>query len=393
MATTVELARELKLKAELLTEGVTAEAEAIEGLGKEYKEQCHGLFGWDFENHVGQTLPDDFRLLPGGTVVQFRQNSKSRFCVSKTADGLVLREANEVLCRVEWLPRPAFYERTTTDGTPMTKVAQIGGEDSFFVCYNNYCSHWQNGKQCLFCNLVTTKQTYRSVLTRKKLNQIGETAAAAFSEGVVRHCLLTGGCFPGENETDLVVEILHTLRNYLGVSDVPGCVLASPPRDLREIERIREAGITGIGYSLEIWNRDMFKAICPGKEEHPGYEKFLDSLEYAVGIFGRGNVFCALVTGIEPREYLLEGVEYLAAKGITSLCFIWSPVPGSRLEGHRNPTAEWYLNTTRRVVDIFEKNALPLNENIHCYRCDGNTLFHDEARLRSLSSATNKTAG
>lgn len=372
--------QEIQIKAALLTEGINAEPEALAGLGEIYKEQNHGLFGWDFENHEGELLPDDFRL-PEGTVVQFRKNSRSPYIVKKESSGLVLTKGEEIITGVEWLKRPAFYDLKTSDGVPMTKVAQIGGEDNFFVCYNNFCSHWLDGKQCLFCNLVTTKKTYKSVLSSKKLHQIGEAAGAAFQEGVAEHVLLTGGCYPGEDETAIVSKIIRTIGEYTGLKRIPGCLLASPPKDLKEIERIYESGINGIGYSLEIWGRRLFSAICPGKYEEPGYDKFLETLTYAAEVFGRGQVFCAFVTGIEPRESLLEGVEFMAQRGIYSLCFVWSPAPGSKLEGHRTPSPEWYVETNEKIVDIFQRYDLPPTAN-HCYRCDGNTLFHDETRRR-----------
>ncbi len=376
----MSLEKEIQIKAALLTEGVNAEPEALAGLGELYKEQNHGLFGWDFENHEGELLPDDFRL-PGGTVVQFRKNSRSPYVVKKESSGLVLTKGEEIITGLEWLKRPDFYSCQTSDGVPMTKVAQIGGEDNFFVCYNNFCSHWLDKKQCLFCNLVTTKKTYRSVLSSKKLHQIGEAAQAAFAEGAANHVLLTGGCYPGEDETVKVCKIIKTIREYTGLKKVPGCLLASPPPDLQEIERIYESGIGGIGYSLEIWDRRLFSGICPGKDERPGYDKFLETLTYAADVFGRGNVFCAFVTGIEPRDSLLEGVEFMARRGIYSLCFIWSPAPGSRLEGHRTPGSDWYVETNKKIAGIFEKYELPPTPN-HCYRCDGNTLFHDAVRLR-----------
>ena len=77
----------LELKASLLVEGVRATQDALSGVGAKYKEQNHGLFGWDMEDHAGLALPDDF-LLPDGTIVQFRMNSSSPFC-SKIS-GIVL---------------------------------------------------------------------------------------------------------------------------------------------------------------------------------------------------------------------------------------------------------------------------------------------------------------
>src|SRR4030042_2062882 len=95
--------RFLELKAELLVEGIRANPEALREVGVKYKEQNHGLFGWDFEDHVGKMLPDDF-LLPNGTVVQFRQNSRSPYLVARKDKGLVLSRDEEELCPVESLP-------------------------------------------------------------------------------------------------------------------------------------------------------------------------------------------------------------------------------------------------------------------------------------------------
>ncbi len=94
----------LKLKAELLVEGIQATPEALKGMGKKYKEQNHGLFGWDFEDHAGMVLPDDF-LLPDGTVVQFRKNGRSPYRVTVEENGFMLSSGKEGICMVEWIPR------------------------------------------------------------------------------------------------------------------------------------------------------------------------------------------------------------------------------------------------------------------------------------------------
>ena len=110
--------KSLELKAELLVEGIRANPDALREVGVKYKEQNHGLFGWDFEDHVGKMLPDDF-LLPNGTVVQFRQNSRSPYLVAMKEKDLVLSRGEDELCRVEWLPKPAYYARNVPYPVPI----------------------------------------------------------------------------------------------------------------------------------------------------------------------------------------------------------------------------------------------------------------------------------
>ncbi|MFH0887009.1 MAG: radical SAM protein, partial [bacterium] len=148
----------LELKAQLLIEGLKATPEALQEVGIKYKEQNHGLFGWDFEDHVDSVLPDDFTL-PDGTVVQFRKNSQSPYQVERKGENLFLSGVNGEICKVKWIPRPQYYDRVTSNNNEMVKIGQIGGEDCLFFCYQNYCSHFSRQEECLFCNLVSTSQT------------------------------------------------------------------------------------------------------------------------------------------------------------------------------------------------------------------------------------------
>lgn len=370
------------LKAALLTEGIRANPECLKEMGVKFKEQNHGLFGWDFENHVGWKLPDDF-CLPDGTVVQFRFNSKSRYDVIMHEDMLKLYFDDKEICPLTWIERPAFYNKKTTTNNDMIKIGQIGGKDCLFFCYQNYCSHFANNKQCMFCNLVSTSKTYDSVLKKKDFHDIGEVAQAAWSEGIVNHILLTGGCFSHEKEVTLVSEILESIKKYTGFEKIPGVLLPSPAIGT-SIERYYETGISAIGYSMEIWDEKLYKAICPGKAETTSHKEFIDSIEKAVKVFGEGNVFIALVMGLEPRETFLDGIKVLSGTGANIVPFVWSPNPGSKLEGHRAPSAEWYVDVILEAAEIVYKNNVPSGTENHCYQCDGNSLLHDALRLKGI---------
>jgi len=375
--------RFLELKAELLVDGIRATPEALEEVGKKYKEQNHGLFGWDFEDHSDILLPDDF-VLPDRTVVQFRKNSRSPYQVIKKRNNLILSNGCGEICEVSWIPRPAYYSTETTVGHKMVKIGQIGGEDCLFFCYQNYCSHFSKHEQCLFCNLVSTSDTYHSVLKRKDKEDIGEVAKAAFSEGNVRHVLLTGGCFNHEKEIELVSDILKSIRKHTGLDRVPGTILPSPAKGEDDIRKYYDTGIKAIGFSMEIWDDKLYKAICPGKAKDVTHDTFLRSMETAVRIFGPGNVFAVFVMGLEPRKTFLEGVGTITGLGANVVPFVWSPNPGSSLEGHRAPTSKWFTETILEASEIVYQAKVPAGTENHCYRCDGNSLLHDALRLKGI---------
>ena len=373
----------IELKAELLTNGINATSEALRELGSKYKEQNHGLFGWDFEDHAGIALPDDFAL-PDGTIVQFRRNSHSKYLVNLTNHELILNNGEKELCHLKWLPRPDFYNQKTTSNNKMVKIGQIGGEDCLFFCYQNYCSHFSQNQQCLFCNLVATSKTYDSVLKKKDTEDIGEVAKAAFSEGKVRHVLLTGGCFGHQREIELVSEIVASIREHTGLSSVPGTILPSPAITMEEIQKYHDSGIKAIGFSMEIWSERLYQAICPGKSKSISHGAFIKSIQNAVKVFGDGNVYGVFVMGLEPKETFLEGIRELAGLGANIVPFVWSPNPGSKLEGHRAPTSKWFVETILEAAEIVHDAKVPPGTENHCYKCDGNSLLHDALRLKGI---------
>ncbi|MDO8587786.1 MAG: radical SAM protein [Armatimonadota bacterium] len=374
----------LRLKANLLVDGVNFEPGALDEVGTLFKEQNHGLFGWDFANHKGIDLPDDF-MLSDGTVTQFRFNPSSSYTMLVRDGELVVERSGETLDSVSLIPRPKYYDSVTESGAVMRQIAQIGGEDCFFVCYQNYCSHFAKGEECAFCNLVSTKKTYDSVLTRKDVNDIGEVAAAAFSEGMCEHILLTGGCFSRQKETALVADIVQSIRSALGTAAVPGTILPSATTNEDDMRRYRDTGIGALGYSMEIWDEAIYKAFCPGKAMNTSHDAFFNAIGKAVRIFGPGNVYGVFVMGLEPRKSFIEGVRTLSAIGANVVPFVWSPNPGSMLEGHRAPTAEWYVDTILEAAEIVCESGTPSGTANHCYRCDGNSLLHDALRLKGVT--------
>ena len=304
--------------------------------------------------------------------------------VNLTNHELVLNNGEEELCQVKWLPRPDYYNQKTTFNNKMVKIGQIGGEDCLFFCYQNYCSHFSQNEQCLFCNLVATSKTYNSVLKKKDTEDIGEVAKAAFSEGKVRHVLLTGGCFNHQKEIELVSEIVTSISEHTGLNSVPGTILPSPARSMDEIQKYYDSGIKAIGFSMEIWNERLYQAICPGKSKSVSHETFIKSIRNAVKVFGEGNVYGVFVMGLEPKETFLEGIRELAGLGANIVPFVWSPNPGSKLEGHRAPTSKWYVETILEAAEIVHEAKVPPGTENHCYRCDGNSLLHDALRLKGI---------
>ena len=135
---------------------------------------------------------------------------------------------------------------------------------------------------------------------------------------------------------------------------------------------------------MEIWDEKLYQAICPGKSDATSHKDFVHSIESGVRIFGAGNVYGVFVMGLEPGKTFLEGVRAIAGLGANVVPFVWSPNPGSILEGHRAPTSQWYVDTVLGTSEIVYRAKVPSGTENHCFRCDGNSLLHDALRLKGI---------
>jgi len=128
------------------------------------------------------------------------------------------------------------------------------------------------------------------------------------------------------------------------------------PADLSVLPKYKEAGFANISTNIEVWDRNLFASICPGKEKrNGGWRHWVDSLEASVDIFGKGNVHSTIVGGLEPKESTLEGIEYLASKGVVCHFSAFRPEKGTALEGYRSPEASFHWELLDKGTDIYRR--------------------------------------
>jgi radical SAM family protein len=356
------------LKEQLYEELATKNAAMVEGiafnpnifkhldLGGRYQEQVHTLFEMDHEHHVAIAFPCGFRS-PNGLHIGLRWDNRSPYSLSWDDGVYHLRERGRILFPIEFDRRPKYYQYTTSDGTLMKTVAAYGREGTINVAYSNECALKEKGEDCLFCNANATKDAYgeKENIFWKNPRQIGETVAAAYREGA-KHVNLTGGFIPERREVDYYLDVAEAIQEHTGLEDFNGTAVIGAPKDLKVIDKYKEAGFRTLAINIECFDKNYFNTICPGKVSHCGsYEQWLEAIGYAASVFGFGRVRSGIVAGIEPKEKTLEGVEYFASLGVITLAGAWCANPGSALEGHRTPLPAWHLDMAKKAAAIARK--------------------------------------
>ena len=387
--------KEIRLLVQLDNEGVNVDPELFKDLDYEakYAEQIRACFDWNFKTYKASKIPAGFRFRASRRFSPLYWNPASAFSIVSDEGNFYLAKKGEILQEVIFQRKPAFYNKKTRDGKHMSRVVQANERGRAAITYSNECSLKEKGLDCLFCNINATKDNFGELdnIEWKNPRQIAEAVREAYKEGY-RGYNLTGGFVPERREVEYYIDVIEAIKSETGTEDVHGMACVGAPHDLSVIEKYREAGYQHIATNLEIWNENLFKTICPGKEQLcGGRQNWINALKHEVEVFGKGNVRSIFVSGIEPKEYLLEGIEHLASLGVVAIPSVWKPCIGSAFEGHNSPSTEWHQEVTERTYAIYNKYGFTIEQFYYVFSndcalaylfaLDGQTLSWKEKEL------------
>lgn len=356
-----ELFKELDLSNQIANEGIYISPEVIATIDfeNEVEEQMRTCFDMNHETYTRTKLPTSVRLSSNFRLgLPYRHSS--RFTIQHEKGKYYLLNGNNLIDEITFVEKPKYYNYKTSDGISMKTIANEVGKTKISVAYSNECALKDKGLDCKFCNINATKSRFADLqgIAWKTPGQIAETYAKAREEGY-QAITITGGFIPERREVEYYIDVAEAIQDVTGLKEFGGAACVGAPADLSVIEKYKEAGYSAISSNMEVWDENIFKTICPGKEQIcGGRQNWINALKHEVEVFGKGNVRSFFVAGIEPKSTLLEGIEYLTELGVVAIPLHWIPNPGSELEGHRAPNPEWYLDLYQKTYTLLRKNGL-----------------------------------
>jgi hypothetical protein len=269
---------------------------------------------------------------------------------------------------IQFRRKDPFFSQKTSDGLAFTKIsADASPEGTISGGFSRECSLKDKGEDCLFCDInVRADAEPEDKNFHKTALQIAEVYSAAVEAGIANRINVTGGFMPERRELDTYVDIAEAIKARVGQEKFVGSISMGSPLDYSVIDKYKEAGYYSVRMDIEVWDKNIRKAIVPGKENQcGGWDNWVKALEYAVKVFGWGRVGSNIVAGIEPKKSSLEGVEYLASKGIGCPAGIFQPRIGTGLEGFRTPETSWHLDRSLKEAEILKRYGFTLEQLQH----------------------------
>lgn len=249
----------------------------------------------------------------------------------------------------------------------MEKIGVVTG-DFLAIAIDNRCWFWgyyqddelvnYKEKQCKFCGIGLSMK--RDELYRKDNQDIIEVVGAALEGGDVKHLGINAGTFPppgrGHQEyAELISEIKSRHDIWIRLS-------ICPPEEEKYIDILFDSGADQVGYDIEVYDPELYKYICPGKNEEVDrgipHAHFDRMLRYAAKRGGPNKTYSILVTGLESKESTVAGVEHLCQLGVVPRMGIFRPIPGTHLEKHPVPSPEYLVYCYRKLRELTMKYGI-----------------------------------
>ncbi len=269
---------------------------------------------------------------------------------------------------------PQFYQSCTKEGVPYKKVALLHGSDCLASTILQSCVYWGKDRGCKFCGIGLSWKSGQTIF-KKEPGHLAEVAEEAKREGV-RHITLTAGSTEGRRlESKLYFNATQAIINKTGL---PVHVQLMPPISKDGLERLRDAGVVGIGIHLESFDRDVLRRIAPCKASID-LDEYYRSWADAVQVFGKNQVNTYILIGLgESVQGLREGCKTVASMGVYPFVVPFRPIPGTGL-AHMKPMA------SEAVKEIYQETAQILEASgLHwqavkagCVRCRGCSALPD----------------
>ena len=267
-------------------------------------------------------------------------------------------------------PKPAWYDARTSSGKVMTRVGSLQG--TYLGVYPaKVCDYWleQPKEQCRFCSVGLNLGADDD--DEKSVDEVVEVVRAARRESGITYVDFNTGHYEGDTYLDIlepyIVRVKEATNVLIGVQ-------TPPHHDLARYRELRRMGVNRVSFCFELYNRERFETVCPGKHREYGLDRYLAAVEYCaneVGPTGRGFepwvTNGEIIAGLESPEDSIAAINWITGVGAIPTVCVFRPLLGTDYKGLEPPRTEELIPVFGRLYDACMEADLPIGgaPNVH----------------------------
>jgi hypothetical protein len=226
------------------------------------------------------------------------------------------------------------------------------------------CEYWTATPikvNCKFCSVGLNLGVDDA--DEKSVGEVLEVVRAARAESGITYVDFNTGHYAGDTYLDILEPYIVRIKEELGL--LVG-VQTPPHRDLRRYDGLRELGVNRVSFCFEIFDRERFKEICPGKDAEYGLDFYLEAVRYCAALGKKGprrEPWVAngeIIAGLEPPESSIRAIDWITSVGAIPTVCVFRPLLGTDLADAAPPQTEDMLPVFRRLYEACMEAGLPI---------------------------------
>ena len=359
---------------------------------KRYKTKDYFIFSFDMatldeleaKGKQFMSAPEEVKFYGGEldlkpTIFNVRLNPKSPYQINFEQEKPILCYQNQPFADTEFHPYPDFYQSKLTSGKKISQIAPVL-EWGYLIYLTIFrlCQYWGRDEECQYCdineNYRQQKKAGKEYTGVKNIKDILEALSIIKEkDSVTRAITITGGSITsnlhGKKESDFYLDYITAISKKFGKHWIIKAVVEA--YELEDCKKLKQGGIQIYHPNYEIWDQQLFKQICPGKERFVGWQEWMNRIVASADIFGPANVIPNFVAGVEMAqpmgisnvheavESTRQGLEFFMSKSIMPRFTTWCREPLAHLKDQMAPPLEYYAKLLLVWRDTMEKYQLP----------------------------------
>jgi hypothetical protein len=276
---------------------------------------------------------------------------------SRDSGGYVITDSAGGEVPVTMVPRPGFYNSKTTTGIPFSDIGTVHGS-YVVITPSPRCDFFNTNVECRYCAGNFDIDGNGAADRVYSVDEVLETVEAILTEGTSEIIYLSIGFSKGDDGgIEFLTPYIKAVKKHFNCLVA---VEALPPKENRWIDHTYAVGADSVLYNLEIFDKELFRVICPGRAELIGRDRYIEALRYASGIFPNGTVASHLIVGLEPPGSTCMGIDLLTSMGVVPILPIYRPRP-SRALRIEPLTTEIIIPVYRHLYKAVKNNHINMN--------------------------------
>lgn len=194
-------------------------------------------------------------MLPGGIVFKLHIRPDSPLTLKEDSEKLYILLEKKVLSEFRFLPRPNFWNYTTSKGTPKKKLAQMYGLNSLNFNIYSGCEFWNVGKECRFCSVKSTVSGDNPIEVKKSPEELADVCELATKYDDINYIIVTGGSHLNQDEEfQAHLDVIKAIKDKLPWGGkIKGNISMMPPKDLKKLDELYINKVENPSFNMEAW--------------------------------------------------------------------------------------------------------------------------------------------